>query len=268
MKVLNSGKDLSKFFGVLKKSQSRALLLDYDGTLAPFTVKRDKASPYPGVKEILENIIQHGSTRLVIITGRGSHDLIPLLGLERLPEIWGSHGAERLMPNGAHQKTSMSDATAQGVEEATQWMVKMGWGDYLERKPFGVALHWRGMQPVNIKEITDRLLENLPHLIAGTGLSLHEFDGGLELRPPEITKGEAVETILAEMQSDTVSAYIGDDFTDEDAFVAVKKYGARALAVLVRGELRDTNADLWLRPEKELLDFLKQWQQATSRLPS
>jgi trehalose-phosphatase len=264
MKVLNPDKDPSKFFRFLKKSQSQALLLDYDGTLAPFTVNRDKAFPYPGIEKILKYIIQDGGTRLVIITGRGLHDLIPLLGLERLPEIWGSHGAERLMPNGAHQKAVVSNATARGVEAATQWMVKMGCSDHIERKPFGVALHWRGMKPVSIEEIRDRLLQDLPHLTAGTGLSLHEFDGGLELRPPEITKGEAVETILAEMQSDTVSAYLGDDFTDEDAFEVVKNHGTRALGVLVRGELRETKADVWVRPVEELLDFLRRWHKATS----
>lgn len=259
MKVLNPERDPSKFFGHLKRSQSRALLLDYDGTLAPFTVKRDKAFPYPGVAGVLKCIIQDGNTRLVVITGRGVDDLIPLLGLERLPEIWGSHGGERLMPDGARQTAAVSNAGVQGVETATQWMVKMGWSDYLETKPFSVALHWRGMKPENIEEIRDRLLENLPRLTAGTGLSLHEFDGGLELRPPEITKGNAVKTILDEMQSNTVSAYLGDDFTDEDAFSAVK---GRGLGVLVRDELRETKADLWLRPPEELLDFLRRWEAA------
>jgi len=31
------------------------------------------------------------------------------------------------------------------------------------------------------------------------------------------------------------------------------------LAVLVRTELRDTAADLWLKPPHELLDFLLRW---------
>ena len=106
-----------------------------------------------------------------------------------------------------------------------------------------------------------RVLTYLPQLVEGTGLSLHEFDGGLELRPPGITKGEAVETILAEMQGETVSAYLGDDLTDEDAFAAMKGQG---MGVLVRKELRETRADLWLRPPEELLDFLKRWQTATS----
>ena len=54
MKTLNPEKKLSEFFDCLKKSQSRILLLDYDGTLAPFRVERDKALPYPGVAEALK----------------------------------------------------------------------------------------------------------------------------------------------------------------------------------------------------------------------
>lgn len=261
MKILNPQKKLPDFFDCLKKSRSRALLLDYDGTLAPFRVERDKALPYPGVIEVLKQLMQNGGTRLVLISGRRLNDLIPLLGLERLPEIWGSHGAERLLPDGSCQKSPLPKDRARRLEAAADWMAGMGWNGRLERKPFGLALHWRGMKPAETEEIRVRVLEHLPHLVAGTGLCLHEFDGGLELRSPGITKGKAVETILAEMQGETISAYLGDDLTDEDAFGALK---GRNLSVLVRDELRETKADLWLRPPDELLDFLRRWETATS----
>ncbi|MBW2018840.1 MAG: trehalose-phosphatase [Deltaproteobacteria bacterium] len=261
MKILNPEKDLSTFFDFLKKSQNRALLLDYDGTLAPFRVERDKALPYPGVAEVLKRIIQNGGTRLVLISGRRLDELIPLVGLERLPEIWGSHGGEKLLPNGKYHRAVLSKETARGLDAAAGWMGEMGWSGRLERKPSSVALHWRGMRPEKMEEMRARVLEHLPHLVEGTGLSLHEFDGGLELRPRGITKGKAVETILAEMQGDTVCAYLGDDLTDEDAFRALK---GRSLGVLVREELRETRADLWLQPPKELLDFLRRWQAAIS----
>lgn len=261
MKILNQQKELSDFFDCLKKSRSRALLLDYDGTLAPFRVERDKAIPYPGVTEVLKQLMQNGGTRLVLISGRRLNDLIPLLGLEQLPEIWGSHGAERLLPDGSYQKSPLPKDCARRLEAAAGWMAGMGWNGRLEWKPFGLALHWRGMKPAEIEEIRARVLEYLPHLVAGTGLCLHEFDGGLELRSPGITKGKAVATILAEMQGETISAYLGDDLTDEDAFGALK---GRNLSVLVRDELRETKADLWLRPPDELLDFLRRWETATS----
>lgn len=261
MKVLNLEKHPSEFFDRLEESQSRALLLDYDGTLAPFTLKRDEALPYPGVAEVLKQIIQHGGTRLVLVSGRRPDDLIPLLGLAQLPEIWGSHGGERLLPDGSYQKTTISSAAGRGLEATALWMTQMGWGDHLEKKPSSLALHWRGMNPRNIEQIRSKALDHLPYLVAGKGLSLHAFDGGLELRPPGITKGKAVTTILAEMQVETVVAYLGDDLTDEDAFAALKD---RGLAVLVREEFRKTKADLWLRPPEELLGFLKRWQTATS----
>ena len=58
---------------------------------------------------------------------------------------------------------------------------------------------------------------------------------------------------------DTVSAYLGDDLTDEDAFDAIKRKG---LAVLVRKEERITRADIRLTPPEELLAFLDRWLSA------
>jgi len=263
MKVLNQEKHPSGFFQALKQSQSRTLLLDYDGTLAPFRVKRDKAFPYPGVAEVLKQIIQQGATRLVVVSGRCPDELIPLLGLKQLPEIWGSHGGERLLPDGTYQKEALSRQDRRALEATAAWMAEMGWEPHLERKPFSLALHWRGMSIKEKRNMQDKALEGVPLLVAGTGLCLQAFDGGLELRPPGITKGHVVETILAEMQRDTVAAYLGDDLTDEDAFAVLKTHSPQSIGVLVREELKETKADLWLRPPEELLDFLGRWQRAT-----
>jgi trehalose-phosphatase len=142
-------------------------------------------------------------------------------------------------------------------------MEKMGWKDHIERKPIGVAIHWRGVIPAKVKAIQDELLKVLPDFTVERRLSVCTFDGGLELRPPEISKYHAVETILTEMGAQLVAAYLGDDLTDEDAFSAVQKCTSRGIGVLVREQLRDTKADLWLRPPEELLDFLRRWHDAS-----
>jgi trehalose-phosphatase len=88
---------------------------------------------------------------------------------------------------------------------------------------------------------------------------LKSFDGGIELRPPGITKARAVEELLNETPSPRTAAYLGDDATDEDAFNALKGKG---LSVLVGKEYRPTRADLWLTPPEELIGFLAKWQES------
>ena len=93
------------------------------------------------------------------------------------------------------------------------------------------------------------------------GLHLLPFDGGLELRSTDRTKGTAVDQILALEPAALPVAYLGDDLTDEDAFAAV---GSRDYSILVRNEVRPSCARFWLRPPEELLAFLDDWIAGTS----
>jgi trehalose-phosphatase len=97
-------------------------------------------------------------------------------------------------------------------------------------------------------------------LLGDYGLALQDFDGGIELRAPGHDKGEAVKTLLAEMGPNAMCAYLGDDRTDEDAFQAIRGKG---LGVLVRENFVPTQADLWIKPPEELLEFLARWKSAS-----
>jgi trehalose 6-phosphate phosphatase len=231
-------------------------MLDYDGTLAPFRIQSEKAIPYPGVRKILNNILKGQQTRVVLISGRWTKDLIPLLGLKRLPEIWGSHGWERLRADGTHEIGKFDVRALRGLAEADRWVDQEGLAKRCEHKPGCSALHWRGLAPKKVQGIRSKAMIRWTLLAKNTGLKLSEFDGGLELRVPGRNKGYAVQTILAEMGNGAMAAYLGDDITDEDAFKAIK---GRGLGILVREEYRQTAADLWLRPPKELLEFLSRW---------
>ena len=76
------------------------------------------------------------------------------------------------------------------------------------------------------------------------------------MRITGVSKAEAVKEILAESPADAVVAYLGDDLTDEDAFVAL---GARGAKILVSERSRPTAADIRLEPPEELLAFLDNW---------
>ena len=99
MKIL-TGNRSDRFPRALECSGGRLLMLDYDGTLSPYHIERDKAVPYPGIREILAEALSSADCRTVIVSGRSIHDLLPLLGIEKGIEIWGCHGWERLSPTG------------------------------------------------------------------------------------------------------------------------------------------------------------------------
>ena len=61
MDALTAGLDLDGFFHKLAGARARVLLLDYDGTLAPFRTERDRAVPYPGVRERVEALVGGGT---------------------------------------------------------------------------------------------------------------------------------------------------------------------------------------------------------------
>ena len=90
--------------GSCRSAQQRALLLDYDGTLARFRTDADRATPYHEVPPLLDRIRKHTDTRLVIVTGRRAYDAARLLGLKHI-EVWGCHGLERL-----HAERNLRDA--------------------------------------------------------------------------------------------------------------------------------------------------------------
>jgi trehalose 6-phosphate phosphatase len=258
LEVLTPRVDYAAFVAAIPAASERVLMLDYDGTLAPFHIRPEAAVPYPEVAASLAEIVASGGTRIVVVSGRPARELPPLLQVDPLPEIWGSHGWERLMPDGSHaMEEPLADART-ALERAAQVVQRvMPAHARLERKLASIALHWRGVPEGEIERLHAQARAVWEPVIAsGSGLELLSFDGGLELRAAGCNKQYAVKTVLSQTGEGSVVAYLGDDMTDEDAFQAVKP---RGLAVLVRPQFRPTAADVWLRPPEELVAFMQHW---------
>jgi trehalose-phosphatase len=253
---------LDRFFGGFAADAGSLLLLDYDGTLAPFRVDRFTARPWAGVRELLERIQQQGRTRMMVITGRPAHEIAPLLGLGQALEVWGLHGAEHLYPDGRRELEQATPAAAEALQNLRERLSRDSLGGLFEDKPNAAVMHWRGLSPLRAqltRQRTRELFEPLAHL---DGLRLLEFEAGLELRVGR-DKGGAVNAILEAVPTAGPVAYLGDDYTDETAFQAVNRVGARGISVLVRREPRPTSAEVWLRPPAELKAFLNRWLQSS-----
>jgi trehalose 6-phosphate phosphatase len=242
------------FFRRLSRASKRALLLDYDGTLAPFTPNRDSAGPYAGVPALLDGIRGLTKTRIVLVSGRRAFEVASLLGLKHV-EIWGCHGLSRWHADGTYDLPALDEQVLARISQAIELLRKDGLSDLLELKPGAVAVHWRGheMQANRIARIVESVWSDLR---SRKRLELMKFDGGMEIRVVSRNKGDAVRTILAEMGHGATMAYLGDDQTDEDAFAALQGHG---LSVLVQQRYRPTIADVWVRPPEGVIAFLTDW---------
>jgi len=251
--------EIEQFMNAVAQSPVSALLLDYDGTLAPFCLNREQAFPYPGMTPLLQKIIDNGCTRVVIVTGRNAHEVGPLLGVYPIPEIWGCHGLERLRPDGTYETPSVDEPVRHALADADRWLRYQGLHYRAEFKTGAVAIHLRGLDEAAAAEACSQVLLGWHPIAQSTPMELLEFDGGIEMRMPGRDKGDAVRTILDEIGPEVPVAYLGDDLTDERAFLAL---GSRGLSVLVRPEWRTTAAALWIRPPEGLREFLTRWLQA------
>jgi len=246
---------LSRFLTRLACAPSRALLLDYDGPIAPFCVERDRAVPYRDVLELLERVRSVTGTRLVLVTGRRAADAAQLLGLKRV-EVWGCHGLERIHVDGSCELVTLDPATLQTMATVDELLIRHGLSSLVEYKPAAAAIHWRGLEPEAARDVMRKVQSVWSQLPDTRGLRLLRFDGGMEIRTAARNKGDVVRSIVSELGKGASIAYLGDDLTDEDAFAALQGYG---LSILVRSDYRPTVADIWLRPPEEILEFLSDW---------
>lgn len=251
--------ELAPFLRTVARASQAVLLVDYDGTLAPFNARRDQAFPYPGVTLLLQAIVSNGRTRVVIISGRDAPDILPLLNIHPCPEVWGVHGLQRLRTDGSMEVLRLDEQTLYGLSDADRWLGYQQLRLAAEFKAGSIAVHWRGLSEIEAEDIRSRVLLGWRPIAQYSHLDLLEFDGGVEIRAHKANKGNAVRSFLAEIGIHVPMAYLGDDTTDESAFRAMQ---GRGITVLVRPKLRHTAAQFWLKPPDELLDFLGLWLKA------
>ncbi|MGI8770949.1 MAG: trehalose-phosphatase [Acidobacteriaceae bacterium] len=249
--------DTAGFFAEVETGAS-LLMLDYDGTLAPFTANRLKAFPYDGVKERLETLLRIRSVRLVLVTGRPARELKDLAALSAAVEIWGSHGREHLLADGSYTLEQVTGRQMQVLQEIAERLSRAGYGEALERKPASLAVHWRTLDAAGQRTLQQLTIESFERSGAQEQLKLLSFESGLEIRCGNVDKGDAISRTLATAGTRTPAAYLGDDLTDEDAFKALR---GRGLTILVGEQVRESAAEYWLHPPEQLLAFLDAWIQ-------
>jgi trehalose 6-phosphate phosphatase len=249
----------SKFMQDLAAAKQRVLIVDYDGTIAPSTVHRLRTVPFPGVTELLHRIMLECGTRVIVTGSRAAHEVIPLLGMIPPPEIWGTYGAERVLADGSYEEIEVSQDALEVLLKSETRLEREGLGHLLDVRLAAVAVHWKGLRPVEVLRVRTKAHKVLEPLAHTSGLVLVDFEEGVEIRLRGANKGTAVQNLLCQLHADVPIAYIGDDITDEDAFRVLND---RGLTVLISGKPRFTAAQISLKAPDDLLGFLQAWVKA------
>ena len=236
------------------------LVLDYDGTLAPFREDRMEAHPLDGVVRVLESIRDAGRTQLVMVTGRPLRELLELVGDLGITMV-GSHGSEFRMPDGTTQRHELTLTQKERLTKATDEAKAVAPAERVERKVASVALHTRGMPEKRAREMRDAVCAEWSTDADAHDLECRRFSGGVELRLKGTDKGTALQTILKGCGEDALCIYIGDDETDEDAFAAIL---GRGVGIRVGPPGADTGALGTLENPRAVRDFLETWMAVTT----
>lgn len=227
---------------------------DYDGTLTPIVARPELAVLSDEMLRALERLAE--LCVVGIISGRDLADVRTMVPSDRL-WLAGSHGFDIAGPGGVHHELpegrSHAGALA-GAADALAGLVGAVPGAWVERKRFAVAVHFR--------QVDDRLVPEVEaavdHVLDGT-TGLRKTGGKciFELRPAvDWDKGRALWWLVEQSgtgASGHLPLYLGDDETDEDAFVALV---GRGIGIVVEREDRATAATFRLADPDEVVTFL------------
>ncbi|GIU98200.1 MAG: trehalose 6-phosphate phosphatase [Actinomycetota bacterium] len=225
-----------------------AVLLDFDGTLAPIVPRPEDARPIPGAAEVLAGLAARARA-VAIVTGRPAAQvraLLPVAGL-RVVGLYGFEGHPPLPPE---------------VLAAVEAVAAAEPGARVEPKGPSVAVHVRTADDPDGAQ--RRLRRALEPVAAAHGLVVRAGKRVWELVPAGVgSKAGAVAALIDELRPAAV-LYAGDDVADLEAFGALgraERSGLVAVRVAVHGPetpaALEEAADAVVNGPEGLLDLLR-----------
>lgn len=239
------------------------LFLDFDGTLAPIVEDPADASMSPETRQHLFDLSQRARYLVSIVSGRALSDIQQRVGLSGLTYA-GNHGFEisgptlRFTEPAAAAHTADLEAVSRELETRLAGIPRAR----VENKGLTASVHYRGATESGRLEI-----RRIVNEVVGLHQDLFQITQGLEvleIRPRvKWNKGLAANWILASFKThQPVPVYLGDDTTDEDAFLELSS------GITVRiGRTGETAAHYQLDYQEAVPEFLAWLSDFDDNLP-
>ncbi|HEY6953989.1 MAG TPA: bifunctional alpha,alpha-trehalose-phosphate synthase (UDP-forming)/trehalose-phosphatase [Flavisolibacter sp.] len=237
------------------KANKRCILLDYDGTLAPYQKLPSMAAPSEDLIQLLKQLTQDPSNEIVIISGRDINTLEKWLG--KLPlNMIAEHGAcAKYHGEDWKEQVSINTEWKEQIRPLMQLFVDRCAGSFIEEKKSTLAWHYRNTNQelgfMRSRELRNALLQ----LTANTALQVVDGNKVLEVRMVGVDKGMAAVNMISGFEPDFVLC-IGDDVTDEDMFRAMRDKG-----YTIKIGRANTSAQYTILSQKEVFPFLQRFVQ-------
>jgi trehalose 6-phosphate phosphatase len=231
-----------------------ALFLDFDGTLTPIVERPDLAVLSAPMRATLRRLAR--LCGVAVVSGRDLDDIRERVGVAGLAYA-GSHGFDIIGPAGRGHAPAAAEAAVPDLDAAEHELrarLAEVRGALLERKRFGLAVHFRMVAPggeVAVERAVEAALRGRPRLEKRHGKKVFEL-----LPAIAWDKGAAVQWLREAFGwsgPETMSMYVGDDVTDEDAFRVLHNEG---IGIVVSDVARPTAAHYRLDDPQQVAQFL------------
>ena len=240
VKVLDR-KTVYRMLDDFNKANKRCILLDYDGTLAPFQKLPSLASPSHELLQLLADLTKDEQNELAVISGRDGETLEKWLG--HLPlTLVAEHGASIRFKNDVWQlQVSQTSEWKEEIRPLMELFVTRCAGSFIEEKKNTLAWHYRNTDPdfgfVRSRELHHSLLQ----LTTNTPLQVIDGNKVIEVRLMGVDKGATAINIINHFNPD-FTLCLGDDTTDEDMFKSLRD---KAYTIKIGSGNTAANYTLW-----------------------
>ncbi|HOW35481.1 MAG TPA: trehalose-phosphatase [Candidatus Omnitrophota bacterium] len=208
------------------------LFLDFDGTLAAIVDHYKKATILQESKMLLKKIAECPECFVAIVSGRALSDVKKRVGLKNVIYV-GNHGLELEGPGIRYTsfvKTGVK-VLFRKIKFDLVKRVKKVKGVSIEDKGLTLSVHYRRVGRKDLILFEQMFSKSMwPYLMDGC-ISINKGKKVFEIKPAvKWNKGSAVLWLLKHFRKNGCSRkmlpiFIGDDVTDETAFIALKNKG-------------------------------------------
>lgn len=200
-------------------ASNRLILLDYDGTLVPFSPNPADAIPGDALLQLIRSLNADRNT-VYIISGRNHDWLEQCLGYCEVNMI-AEHGAcSKCIGEEWLMDESLQTDWIEPVKAIMNTYVQRCPHTFVEEKQYSVVWHYRNAAKRQGAISAAELRSELAAFASTRNLKVAMGNKIVEVKHSSINKGAATRKLLEGKQFDFILA-IGDDYTDEDMFKAL-----------------------------------------------